>query len=173
MPETTSEIAKSLQNQIDLKPGEKLYAVVDAAQDEGKLAFTLRDQMSHRIRMLFQGDAAQYLGDVAPYFVELKPETDFLELWANHSDTNPGILLTSSANPQKVFRHLREIFVVTDSNRQEHFFRFYDPRVFLVYLPTCTPTERKAFFGPINRFCVKGHDPEMWLTHGLSDRRER
>ena len=36
------------------------------------------------------------------------------------------------------------------------YFRFYDPRVLRVYLPTCSSSELKGVFGPVGRFVVEG-----------------
>ena len=36
-------------------------------------------------------------------------------------------------------------------------FRYYDPRVLRVYLPTCTPDELEMLFGPIERFWMESN----------------
>jgi hypothetical protein len=38
-------------------------------------------------------------------------------------------------------------------------FRYYDPRVLRVYLPTCWPAEVSTFFGPVSAFITGGDDP--------------
>jgi hypothetical protein len=43
------------------------------------------------------------------------------------------------------------------------YFRFYDPRVLRVYLPTCTVEEMRTFFGPIKCFLTEGDKPEAAL----------
>jgi hypothetical protein len=148
MTATVSPLAKALREQIELQPGERLYGIVDAAQDK-ELAFEARDRFKLPIRMLFQGEAAEYMGDVAPYLIPIDPGSEYLESWAERWDRNVGILLTSFADPLKLFRHLREIFVVKDEEGQEYFFRYYDPRVLRAFLPTCTPEQAREFFGPI------------------------
>jgi hypothetical protein len=37
-------------------------------------------------------------------------------------------------------------------------FRYYDPRLLRVYLPTCRPAELETFFGPIDTFLTEGED---------------
>jgi hypothetical protein len=37
-------------------------------------------------------------------------------------------------------------------------FRYYDPRVLRVYLPTCQPNELRTVFGPIRSYLVEGED---------------
>jgi hypothetical protein len=34
-------------------------------------------------------------------------------------------------------------------------FRYYDPRVLSVYLPTCNPEEVTSLFGPVSRFLME------------------
>ena len=38
------------------------------------------------------------------------------------------------------------------------YFRFYDPRVFRVYLPTCNESELEIIFGPVSRYLVESED---------------
>jgi len=48
--------------------------------------------------------------------------------------------------------------------RQEQvYFRFYDPRVMRVFLPTCTPEDTTQFFGPIQNYLVEDESPEQLL----------
>jgi hypothetical protein len=164
MAVAVSPLAEALRKRIALQPGERLYGIVDAAQDKD-MAFEARDRFKLPIRMLFQGEAAQYMGEVAPYFIPIDPQSEYLESWASRWGKNVGILLTSSADPLKLFRHLREVFVVKDEEGQEHFFRFYDPRVLRTYLPTCTPEEVRAFFGPANALLSEGAKPNTLLRY--------
>jgi len=44
-------------------------------------------------------------------------------------------------------------------------FRFYDPRVLRVFLPTCTSKEVLEFFGPITRYVLEGEEPIVILQY--------
>lgn len=167
MPATALPLAETLRTHVDVRRGESLYAIVDAAQDK-ELAFEADERFQLPIRMLFQGAAAPYMCDVAPYFIPIAPQCEYLESFASRWGQSAGILLASRADPIKIFRHLRQIFVVKDEEGQEYFFRFYDPRVLRVYLPTCTPEETKTFFGPITRFLVEGSQPDILLRFGIA-----
>lgn len=163
---TTTEaasLAAAIRAHLDLQPGERLYAVVDACQD-AELAFEAETRFGVPIRMLFKGEAAPYMREVAPYFIPIDPASEYLERWAASWGKNAGILLTSSAEPREVLRHLREIFVVKDEDGQEYFFRFYDPRVLSVFLLTCLPAERTTFFGPIEQFVVESKGLDNYET---------
>lgn len=155
-------LAAEIRAHLALQPGERLYTVIDACQD-ADLAPLAASSFGQRTRMLFQGDAAHCMQEVAPYFIPIDPETDFLAHWAARWGKNVGIFLISPAEPQKVFRHLRHIFVVKDEEDQEFFFRFYDPRVLRVYLPTCTPEDAREFFGPISAMLAEGDEGETLM----------
>lgn len=115
-------------------------------------------------RSLFQGEAAQAMAQVAPYLVALDPASAYLESWVEWWGNNAGVLLTTAVDEPTLFQHLRSVFVVQDETGQEHFFRYYDPRVLRVFLPTCSPGEKTEFFGPVSCYFVEGTDPESLLT---------
>jgi len=46
--------------------------------------------------------------------------------------------------------------VVKDERGNRLVFRYYDPRVLRVYLPTCSPSELRTVFGPIECFWAEG-----------------
>jgi hypothetical protein len=54
--------------------------------------------------------------------------------------------------------------MVYDPQGKPLYFRYYDPRVFRIYLPTCNESELKIVFGPVNSFYVEWEDPN-WLIH--------
>ena len=166
-------IAVWIRSQLSGDASARLYAVVDACQAP-ELIDLARSKYGQPNRMLFKGKAA-VLEEVelfAPFFISIDPETDFLDHWITYWGKNAGVLFTSSAEPIRIFRHLRKIFVVEDETGQEHFFRFYDPRVLRVYLPTCTREELRKFFGPIQAFYLDGKAPsklvKFWVeSEGL------
>lgn len=128
--------------------GERIYGVVDAARDSA-LAFAARDRFGERIESLFEGESAPFLTEVAPYMVRIDPQSGYLDLWSEHLGRSAGILLLTPAEPDELRRHLRQIFIVTDEENKEYFFRYYDPRVLRPFLPTCTAAEAAEFFGSI------------------------
>jgi hypothetical protein len=50
---------------------------------------------------------------------------------------------------------------VYDEEGSYLYFRYYDPRVLRVYLPTCNESELGAVFGPIEFFLLEHEDPEF------------
>ncbi len=150
--------------------GQRLYAVVDAARDQA-LFRAARDDCGLPVRWLFEPDAAPHMESVAPYVAPLEfrskypfPGSTFLDVWAQHLGNSAGILLLSEADPDTVHAHLFEIFRAADEQDRTYFFRFYDPRVLRIYLPTCTQAEAAQFFGPIGKILVEGERSTRMLA---------
>ena len=134
-----------------------VFAILDGAQDERIHAavdgtFLPKD-------CLYSGDLPWQLQMTAPYLVQLEREDRFTRYlidkgwgnsWATFLRTETGI--------KQLRRHLREFLRVRDEAGRRLIFRYYDPRVLRVYLPTCWPTELDTFFGPISAFITEGDD---------------
>ncbi len=69
------------------------------------------------------------------------------------------LLLDLQDRPSWVHSSLRRI---TDL-----YFRYYDPRVMRVYLPTCNAQELAAMFGPIQFYVLEGEKPEEMLRFAV------
>lgn len=162
---------KPFRSQICLDVKESLYVVIDACQAPELISMS-RHNLSQQTRMLFKGIAASLpeVETFAPFFIPVDLRSNFLENWSTYAGKNAGILFASSAEPRIVFRHLRNIFIVKDEAGQEHFFRFYDPRVARAFIPSCTEVEVVEFFGPITTFWIDSEMPhvvERWShSHG-------
>jgi len=60
-------------------------------------------------------------------------------------------------------RHLRRFLIVRAPDGKRLYFRYYDPRVLSVYLPTCNAAELQYIFGPVRQFVCEGPDPTVLL----------
>ncbi len=105
---------------------------------------------------LYRGELEPDLAEVAPYLVKLRSEsplTDWIltEGWGNHW----GIFAVTQAGLEALRRHFRHFLRVKDDAGKILYFRFYDPRVLRVYLPTCNRAEIKAFYGPVLRYIAE------------------
>jgi len=147
---------------------ERLYAVVDSARDRDLASSAFHNFYLNRESLFV--NAAPHMNDVAPYVVAMEyrgtypyAHSGYLDLWAERLGGAAGFLLLSTAGPGRVVRHLRGLFEVEDEDRRSFYFRYYDPRVLRVYLPTCTGEEAKEFFGPIGTILVEGETPGSLL----------
>jgi hypothetical protein len=154
-----------------------IWMVADAARDPR--IFTMLRELHLEYYCLYSGPLTPALELAAPYLVQLDYDDQgsrhFLRsAWGN----NWGVFLKCTSHANKLRRHLREFLVVLDSWGNRLVFRYYDPRVLRVYLPTCTPDELSTFFGPIENFWMEDKTPDVILNYsfdlnGLSERTQR
>jgi hypothetical protein len=100
----------------------------------------------------------------APYLVNLEQD-DVLtgRLIDDGWGESWGVFLKTATSMPRLRRHLREFLVVRDPGGRRLVFRYYDPRVLRVYLPTCTTEELRTVFGPIEAFWMEGAEPSVLL----------
>jgi hypothetical protein len=163
MSPETEKIVSQIWRNIDSDPSLKLYAILDAARDiriHAQLSVSGTDAVS-----LFRGDKARELAGVAPYLVALHREDSSIDwLLAYGWGNSWGIIIESAAGLKELGRHFQSFIMVYDPQGKPLYFRYYDPRVFRIYLPTCNESELKIVFGPVNSFYVEWEDPN-WLIH--------
>jgi hypothetical protein len=113
---------------------------------------------------LYEGWSKAQLALFAPYLVSLPPQSKVLEkLVAGGWGKSWGVFLTCNWGFADLRHHLRHFLMVKLPDEKQVYFRFYDPRVLRVYLPTCTPEELYQFFGPIWRFAAEAEKPQDLL----------
>jgi Domain of unknown function (DUF4123) len=113
---------------------------------------------------LYTGKIARALEMAAPHLVQLEyrnPHSRVLiqSAWGN----SWGVFLKCGATLDTVRRHLRQFLSVRDSTGKLLVFRYYDPRVLRVYLPTCRANELRTVFGPIECIWTEDERPETML----------
>ena len=135
-----------------------IWMIADAARDPR--IFAMLRELHLEYYCLYSGPLTPALESAAPYLVQLdyayEETLHFLHsAWGN----NWGVFLKCASHANSLRRHLREFLVIRDPEGKRLVFRYYDPRVLRVYLPTCTPEELRMFFGPVENF---------WLEDGTS-----
>jgi hypothetical protein len=155
---------EALYEHLSEVPDTTIYAVLDGASAP-HLPQTLA-QLDVESVCLFRGELDPEVAQVAPYMAVLQPETPFAEWvlqegWGQHW----GIFAISSADFRTMRKHFRTFLMVYDPNLKPLYFRYYDPRVLRVYLPTCNAQELRTVFGPIRRYIVEDEDPQVLLKY--------
>jgi hypothetical protein len=141
---------------------EPLFALLDAARDLAVLAHLRGSQEPHQ--SLYEGEQGEELALFAPYLVGLSAASPLLAALVRHGwGRSWGVYLTSHGSFTEVRKHFRKFLMVRTERGDRLYFRFYDPRVLRVFLPTCSPAEAAEFFGPIGSFLVEGERPEIAL----------
>jgi hypothetical protein len=122
-----------------------------------------------RLQCLYDGRSATEMASVAPYLIDLSEipraqpvlERLLVEGWGK----SWGFYFTCPRRLEfdRIRKHLRSFLKVHVEGEEDMFFRFYDPRVLRVFLPTCTTEQRAEFFGPIDAFYVEGENASECL----------
>jgi len=140
----------------------KIYVILNAGADPGipeRLEWLDAEYVS-----LYKGTPEEKYNDMAPYLVHLsakgKNQAE-LEKWVSHKfmGRDRTIFVESRADINVLLTHFQKFTLVMDESGRGLFFRFYDPRVLRVYLPTCSPEESEYIFGPdIAAFFMESED---------------
>jgi len=134
------------------EPGqERLYAVLDGASVPNLRAKLAQHGLLNVC--LLRGDLDPELAESAPYLAYLPPQTPFIDLMLGQGRGHHwGILAVAEGDFRVMRSHFRDVFRAWDPDGVPLFFRYYDPRVLRVYLPTCTADELRNFFGPVRAY---------------------
>jgi hypothetical protein len=160
-------MVETISRRLFGEPGTKVYAVLDGASiPDLDLPQVLWEQEPEHV-CLYRGELAPDLAATAPYLVHLERDADVTRWiiekgWGNHW----GIFaITSTDAEMKAMRkHFRTFLMVMSPENKPLYFRYYDPRVFGVYLPTCNAEELRAVFGPIQAYVFEAENPSTALV---------
>ncbi len=144
---------------------ENLYGLIDAARDE-RLYDWIAAEPDHAC--LFAGELDPELRRAAPHIVRLAPGSDFLARWhADGRGRSWGIQCLSARPLAEVRRHFRHFLQARLPSGQTILFRFYDPRVWRIYLPTCTAEELARWFSGIAEYRAEAEDEAGLIGYRL------
>lgn len=146
--------AAAIKQLLFASESESVYAVLDGASVPGLLTklHTIKEEWA----CLYRGELAPDLANVAPYLVKLREKSEFTdwlldEGWGRHW----GIFAATPVGLEALRRHFRHFLRVKDPAGKVLYFRYYDPRVLRVYLPTCRRDEIKIIYGPVLRYLTE------------------
>jgi hypothetical protein len=108
---------------------------------------------------LYARDGANgYLADIGPHLLQAD---DVLMKWyvENGHGNAWGMIIQTKAALSDCLEHFRQ-FLFKKENGSRLFFRFYDPRVLKVFLPTCKANQLTDFFGPVEAFITESDNPD-------------
>ncbi len=117
---------------------------------------------------LYAGEVHPDLAPAAPYIVELRDGDPLLRAWRTQGRGKNWGVFCESALPLSLVRfHFRHFLQARLPDKRIVEFRFYDPRVFRVYFPTCSPDELVRWFDGLQRFLVEDESGEGTLEYTL------
>jgi hypothetical protein len=164
----TAEALRRLEESLWRKAGaHDVWMIVDAARDE-RIYPLLLDCFYSRHSCLLSGALTPELVIVAPYLIQLEQDDARTRRFLSQAWGNSwGIFLECGLRAETLRRHLRGLLIVRDRRNNEMMFRYYDPRVMRVYLPTCNSGELGTVFGPIQRMWVEDETPDTILEFAV------
>jgi hypothetical protein len=161
-----------------LAPVTGLYAVLDAARDDGRILEVLHESVEQHAS-LYEGTKGDALAEKAPYLVALPTGSRLLrrlveEGWGRRW----GIYLATDRPFAEVRTHLRRFLMVESDEGRRLYFRYYDPGTLRAFLPSCTRRQAAELFGPIGLFVAESATGEVLrfdptATASAEDRRGR
>ncbi len=145
---------------LQAEPG-GLFAVLDATRTL-RVIEVLRESVEE-YRSLYEGIQGEALAMVAPYLVRLPKGSRLLEQMVLEGwGKGWGVYLTCRRPFDEVRTQLRRLLMVrNDQSGREMYFRFYDPQMLRLFLPTCALRQREQIFGEIEAFLVETKDGEV------------
>jgi hypothetical protein len=158
----TDAAAKTLRSEYFADDGLRAYMLIDGAS-AGALIDHLYDDGAD-FACLITGGLEPDMQEVAPYLVALSDGEPFAN-WVvdNSQGAHWGIILRSSLALPDLARRYRKLLRVRGSDGDSFFFRFYDPRVFRAYLPSCQPDELEVWFDEVRCYLMEAQDPDILL----------
>ena len=171
-PLITEEIIQSVAAKLFADDNLNVYAILDGAAIPNLLN-GLYDLKSEYV-CLYRGELEPDIAHVAPYLVKLDDESDFTEWLIEEGwGKNWGIFAQSEADLRTMRRHFRSLLTVYDPEGKPMLFRYYDPRVLRLYLPTCNAEELHTVFGPVAAYWLEDKDPTSILRFKFESDRLR
>ena len=142
--------------------------IVDGARD--RRIFSLLRELHLEYYCLYSGPLLPMMETAAPYLLHLDCDDKDTRCFLRHAWGNSwGVFLRCDKSLDQLRQHLRGFLTVQDPGGKRLLFRYYDPRVLRVYLPTCTPGELRTIFGPIERLWMEDGHPGRLLEFGFDE----
>ena len=140
----------------------KLYAVLDGARNDAIYPTIMQSDCA--FECLYLGELEEDVAQSAPYLIQLDRDKEFTHwLFREGWGDSWGIFIQAAMQFKDLKRHLRKFLMVYDPNHKPLYFRYYDPRVLRIYLPTCNAGELGIVFGQINGYVLEDQNPDTLL----------
>ncbi len=145
-----------------------VWAILDCARDPAIYLALLASRLE--FRCLYSGKLPRELELVAPHLVELFPDNSLTARWLDQGWGQSWGVFLKVADPSNLRHHLRKFLKVRDDTGRTLLFRYYDPRVLRVFLPTCNSDELQQLFGPVNGMLAEADDAASLIEFGIDHR---
>lgn len=144
-----------------------MYAILDAARIFGEIDTAQR--LQSKFLCLYKGQSEELLSSVAPYIFQYQFGSEFSSWLLEKGYGNAwGVYVMSRVSLEALQSHFRKFLMVKTEDGRELYFRFYDPRVLRIFLPTCDKQQLKEFFGPVEKYIAEDEDAGFALVYSLN-----
>ena len=144
------------------KDFQPLYALLDASREPSVLKVILESKEEYQ--SLYEGPQGAQLAHFAPYLIRVPQKSALLDTLVQQAWSKSwGVFVTSDTPLKDLRTHFRHFLTVKLPDGTQVYFRYYDPRVLRLFLPTCLPEETTQFFGPVKQFLVEAEDAMLAL----------
>lgn len=131
-----------------------MWMIIDGGRDRRIYPAVSFSGLQHEC--LFAGNLSVPLQRSAPYLVQLElDDRSTIRMIEDGFGQSWGTFLRADVGIKTLRRHLRTMLRVQAPNGKYMLFRYWDPRVLRIYLPTCFPEELHRFFGPVEQIWVE------------------
>jgi hypothetical protein len=163
------DTTEALRTLLFADDGEHCYAIIDGAACRELLQQL--DEHKPEFYCLYEGELEPDVKSCAPHLVALDPEHPFTEWFLTGLPGKPwGIFARSKEKLIKLRKHFRSFQIVQNEQGQHLYFRYYDPRVLRIFLPTCDEVQLKKFFGAVSTYISEG-EKGGFTSYQLADKK--
>ena len=159
-PQQAVILRQNLERALFSDPKLNAYAVLDGAANPALLDHLYGERPE--FECLYRGELEPDIAECAPYLAKLEPDTPFCDWVIGHCwGNNWGIFALSREGTRALRQHFRKLNMVYDpESNQPLLFRYYDPRVLRLFLPSCDAEQTAEFFGPVEAFIAEAEGGE-------------
>jgi hypothetical protein len=167
---TDTKIVQAVKQQLfSGKSEHNVFAILDGASVPNLQAKLSEIGPEHVC--LYRGEVAPDMAEVAPYLVMLERNARFTDWvigsgWGEHW----GIFGAGPVDLATLRRHFRKFLTVYDYAGRSLYFRYYDPRVLQIYLPTCNQLELEFLFGPVSFYLAEKDNSNCAIRFAVVDK---
>ena len=144
-----------------------VWAIVDCARDDRIYPALQTSGLDYLC--LYSGRLLPAVEAAAPHLIELAPTYAFTPKLIEMGWGNSWGVFLRTAEPSGLRHHLRRFLRVQDESGRTLLFRYYDPRVLRVYLPTCRADELQTVFGDISSYLVEDRNGRSLIEFSFKD----
>jgi hypothetical protein len=146
-----------------------VWAVLDCARDPAIYRLLLESRLE--FLCLYSGKLPRELELVAPHIVELLPGHHFTQRLLDEGWGRAWGIFVRIADPTALRSNLRKLLRVQDEDGRRLLFRFYDPRVFAMFMPICDTEQLHQLMAGVQAYVCEAEQGRACSSFALQQGR--